>query len=529
MSSFSATYSSPVTPPADLVTSGILNNISNVALTYANQVYNWGQGVFSHVMDVTDANISALTQAADTAMTGANTSMNAFNNSFMPDYQALRTEAANYANPSREARNAGMAESSQMQAGEAARRQAEENLKSYGIDPSSGRYADLDAANRTASAASAAGAGTQSIRADEMTALGLQKQALDYGIQLPGISANFLNQANQARAIGQNAITSAANTGANLMQLPNAYLSTAMANKYPPSGQSTTSTKSSTSPPSQGSRGGTTPGGGGSGFNSGAAYNPNWDAQQYKDGASGAGFTSGMTPNASSSSFDNSPVNGTQFDPYTADNNYAFGGQSDPLADMYGGYNNPSNINGGDANASYNDPYGINYGTDPGSYSATNFDANQSSYDDGSQGVSGYSPGGFDSSSSGVTGDQSFNTYGSDYSSGDNSGFNMPDTSSFASDGSDSFAAGGAIPDPTSGGRVPMTASPSHGAHVDDVHAKLNAGEFVVPTDVAAWKGHEFFQNLIAKSRKARAMASAQGKPTSPPTGPVRFASHPVR
>ena len=79
------------------------------------------------------------------------------------------------------------------------------------------------------------------------------------------------------------------------------------------------------------------------------------------------------------------------------------------------------------------------------------------------------------------------------------------------------FARGGAIPD----GQVPMQASPSMGQRTDDVHARLNAGEFVVPKDVAAWKGHEFFQNLIAKSRKARAMASAQGQPSAPPRGPV--------
>ena len=127
-SSYSATYSNPVTPAADLTTQGILDQISGVAQNYANQIYNWGQGVFNNLQRVTGQNMAALTTAADTATSGANASMGAFTNSFMPDYQNLRTEAANYANPARQARNAGMAESQQAQAGNAARIAAEQQL-----------------------------------------------------------------------------------------------------------------------------------------------------------------------------------------------------------------------------------------------------------------------------------------------------------------------------------------------------------------------------------------------------------------
>ena len=66
----------------------------------------------------------------------------------------------------------------------------------------------------------------------------------------------------------------------------------------------------------------------------------------------------------------------------------------------------------------------------------------------------------------------------------------------------------------TTGGQVPRHASPSGGRQTDDVAARLNAGEFVIPRDVAAWKGQEFFQNLINQSRKKRVGggAPAQGK-----------------
>jgi hypothetical protein len=54
------------------------------------------------------------------------------------------------------------------------------------------------------------------------------------------------------------------------------------------------------------------------------------------------------------------------------------------------------------------------------------------------------------------------------------------------------------------GGGVPVAASPSRGAAIDDVPARLTPGEFVVPKDIVAWKGEEFFQKMIQKSREAR-------------------------
>jgi hypothetical protein len=60
---------------------------------------------------------------------------------------------------------------------------------------------------------------------------------------------------------------------------------------------------------------------------------------------------------------------------------------------------------------------------------------------------------------------------------------------------------------------VSPSLSPSGGQRTDDVPAKLNAGEFVLPDDVVKWKGEEFFQNLIGKSRQAReSIMSAHGQ-----------------
>jgi len=73
---------------------------------------------------------------------------------------------------------------------------------------------------------------------------------------------------------------------------------------------------------------------------------------------------------------------------------------------------------------------------------------------------------------------------------------------------------------PTTGGFVSQSLSPSDGTETDDIPARLNANEFVIPRDVATWKGHEFFQNLIDKSRKARMGGSAKPTFQTPQQGP---------
>ena len=74
----------------------------------------------------------------------------------------------------------------------------------------------------------------------------------------------------------------------------------------------------------------------------------------------------------------------------------------------------------------------------------------------------------------------------------------------------------GRRPEPTQGGFVSHSLSPSGGSKVDDVNARLNAGEFVIPKDVAHWKGKEFFYKMIAQARKNR---SGGGKPEQAQTG----------
>jgi hypothetical protein len=94
------------------------------------------------------------------------------------------------------------------------------------------------------------------------------------------------------------------------------------------------------------------------------------------------------------------------------------------------------------------------------------------------------------------------------------------------------YAEGGIVdPEPLHQG-VPVEASmsPSGGAAIDDIPARLNAGEFVIPADVLQWKGEEFFQKTIAQSREKKKEAPAkpeirmEGVPVTPPGNPAREA-----
>jgi len=77
------------------------------------------------------------------------------------------------------------------------------------------------------------------------------------------------------------------------------------------------------------------------------------------------------------------------------------------------------------------------------------------------------------------------------------------------------FEKGGAVEDPavTSPGNVPASASPSGGGAVDDVAARLNVGEFVIPEETVRWQGEKFFQNLIMKAAQEKADATAKPTP----------------
>jgi hypothetical protein len=81
--------------------------------------------------------------------------------------------------------------------------------------------------------------------------------------------------------------------------------------------------------------------------------------------------------------------------------------------------------------------------------------------------------------------------------------------------------AGGGDASATPGGTVPIHASPSMGAATDDVPAMLTAHEFVIPKDVAVWKGHQYFAGQIDKARQEQQKFASRGDIGGEPTNAI--------
>src|SRR5262245_33064073 len=128
----------------------ILNSIATYAKDMAPVVYQWGMDQFGRYQGRIDD---------------------------------MMKRALTYASPQRIAAEMGQARAGVMEAGEAARQNSLRDLESYGIDPSSGRYAALAQANRVQTAAAAAGAGNQQRMATEAAGNALEDQALSAGLQ----------------------------------------------------------------------------------------------------------------------------------------------------------------------------------------------------------------------------------------------------------------------------------------------------------------------------------------------------------
>ena len=84
----------------------------------------------------------------------------------------------------------------------------------------------------------------------------------------------------------------------------------------------------------------------------------------------------------------------------------------------------------------------------------------------------------------------------------------------------------------TPGGTVPVHASPSGGVVTDDVPAMLTANEFVIPKDVATWLGHKALASQIDKARQEQQKFASRddigGEPTHAIPQRPTFVSRPA-
>lgn len=445
-----------------------LDSIAQYAGQVGQNVYNWAQDAYAKNSSLTDANISNYLNTAQQSSGMAQNDLSRYQQKFQPEEDQLLRDANEYASPERVKNEMGQAESGQMQGNEAALANHKRDLQAYGIDPSSGRYAGLDEAARVSGAAAAVGAAQQARQNTEAVGRDLRNQAIQVGSQYPGRTINALNTTLQGIAGAENAGLANANTGVSLMGAANPFLGTA--SSYKPITGTFSNSASQSSGVSSGSSQTTDPA---------AQPKDQSQPQQQSGSGSGSGGSGGGTSGSSSgtsSSGSSGSGSGDGSDPFTSGSGVDYGDGSN---DWTTGGGLPADWSGSDGSFAPGDA------ADFTDFSSGGMGA-QDSYQD-------------------------YGQYGGSYT-GDSGG------------GGGDYAEGGTIDDddtgaiPEDGGAIPPSASPSHGAVTDDVQAQLpsgkqinvNAREFVIPEDVARWKGEEFFQKLIAQSRQARVTAPAK-------------------
>lgn len=503
--SFSSSISTPVETPQNqwqLALSQLLANLGQQQQAWAQQQFDTAQGV-------TDDNISRYIQQADLARQQGQNLWDRYTGVFQPEENQLVQDANTYASTARTQQNMGLAESDVSQAMDQGKHNAEQQLQSFGIDPSSGRYAELEQAQNAQRAAAAAGAGTQAALATQQTGRDLRNQAIAVGQQLPGQSVNAMNTALGGIAGAENSILGLENTGANLMHTADPYFSDAMHLNNPP-----TSTTSSSHGTTTQQANNPSPAGGGGG-SSGVVPMVNPTEWGMGTGGGGGGGSEGVVQGqrgGSLAKFVPNPGAGAGADQTPYGGIGTGMGQNDPF----------------DSGEGYVPPF------DPSSYQFG--DPSQSGYSDGGTdpnmdytGVGqDYTPTpGEGTDFSAPTGGQG---YGSDSGGG---GYAFGAGGDWSTDPGNidvtNFAKGGVVP--TTGGPVPQGASPSQGRQTDDIPARLNAGEYVIPRDVVRHQGTKFFDNLIQKSRaltgQGQKPIGAQQKPAL--GGPPRFMSRPMQ
>lgn len=437
---------------------------------YGDQQMGWAQGQFAGNKATSDQVSGADRGVQDQANKFAGDLRDQYQRTYQPLQDKFAQQAQDYASPGEIDNQMGRAEADTAQRMDQGRQNAQQNLESYGISPMSTRFAALDIGAQAQKGAAIAAAGNQARTNTVNTGLGLEAQAIGQGQVMPSMVAGMQNTGLQAGAGAVNSGLATTASGANTMGTTPQYMNL-----------------------SNGAYGlwGNT-------LNQG--YNN--QLSQFKadqTSSSGIGSMIGGIAGAGIGMMGGMPGLGASI-------GSAFGGGAG--GSMSGGSDGSSGGKGGGG-----------------------FFAKGGAVPDGEEneeiapyvGHHFYAIPGHDEAGHRMPVHEAMARF---FHTGDHIGmFASPEHAhayiqkqDYSNSGATSkFAEGGAVQDETMGGGVPAEASPSHGAVTDDVSAKLNSGEFVIPKDVAAWKGQEFFQKLILQSRTARTTAPA--KPSMGPPG----------
>jgi hypothetical protein len=179
--------------------------------------YEWSKKTYAENKEITDKVVAGFLETSETNAKNAAADRARYEGIFQPLEDDLAREAKDWATPERKEREMGQAQANVAQQFSAARRNAQRNLESYGINPADTRYAALDLGVRTQQAAAAAGAGNQASDMVDATARALRSEAINVGRGYPGqIAGTYGTSLNAGQGANANMLATTA-SGANTM------------------------------------------------------------------------------------------------------------------------------------------------------------------------------------------------------------------------------------------------------------------------------------------------------------------------
>jgi len=189
-------------------------------LAWAQQVYNQNQPA---IQASSNADLAAQTQ--DNAM--ASNLNNEFTNTVEPMINSYDAAVQNWDTPAQEQQNASEAQANVATQYQQAREASQSQLESFGVDPTSTRYAALDIGTRSQEAAAQAGAGTAAIQNTKLQGLSLQSGAIGQQMGLSTAGATQSGAGTAAGTASANALNGSTTAGSNAMTGASTFFSNA--------------------------------------------------------------------------------------------------------------------------------------------------------------------------------------------------------------------------------------------------------------------------------------------------------------
>jgi hypothetical protein len=190
---------------------------SEAGQQFAEDQLAWSKQQYYDNKATTDKIVDMSLSNAQIQQDEAKAAYDRYQTSYQPVEDQLLGQVEDWASPTRIAQQEGAAEATAQQQGAQARTASQQQLESFGINPSSTRYAAMDVGNRTATGASAAAAGTNAANLAQQQQLGLESEAINIGRGYPGQVSNEFTGSTSAGASANNAQNATFATGSTAM------------------------------------------------------------------------------------------------------------------------------------------------------------------------------------------------------------------------------------------------------------------------------------------------------------------------